>query len=181
VSTSGVFGTWAFLPVTNGTYVQSAPSRALFEGALNGVNHLTSNVAEEGVPFVPQDIKTKGSLTAWIRLVFPLLNDDEIANLHNQYATRENGTQSIGSISQFASSGSSGLTALDTSATATGYQQVANLIYAETTFICPRYWLADAYNNRKDGGKWYKMQYSAPIAIHGYDNMALLGNTPLPS
>jgi carboxylesterase type B len=178
VSTSGVFGTWAFLPVTDGHFVKSAPSETLFEGLLNGANLLTSNVAEESVPYVPQNINTEAKLTAWIRLVFPLFSDDTIADLYNQYAP-SNGTQFTAKIPQFATSGSSDPTALDTSGTATGYQQTANVIYAESTFICSSYWLVNAHNARKGHG--YKMQYSVPIAIHGYDNTAVLGNTPLPS
>ncbi|KAH7069572.1 hypothetical protein BKA63DRAFT_85008 [Paraphoma chrysanthemicola] len=75
-------------------------------------------------------------------------------------------------------SGVAGLTALSTSATASGYQQLANLSYAESTFVCPSYWLAEAYS--KIGKKGFKIQYSVPIALHSYDEIALFGNMRLP-
>jgi hypothetical protein len=50
---------------------------------------------------------------------------------------------------------------------ASGQQQRANNIYAETTFVCPSYWLSEAYTgtNRRS----YKYQYSIPAAQHGAD------------
>lgn len=75
--------------------------------------------------------------------------------------------------------GANGPTALDTSATASGFQQTANLIYGESTFICPSYWLADAYTTYRDGG--YKLQTSTPVALHGLDDLAVFGNRPLPN
>ena len=36
VSESGQFGTWAFLPVTDGTFVQELPSDQLLNGRVNG-------------------------------------------------------------------------------------------------------------------------------------------------
>lgn len=36
VSETGQFGTWAFLPVTDGTFVQELPSDQLLNGRVNG-------------------------------------------------------------------------------------------------------------------------------------------------
>lgn len=36
VSVSGEFGTWAFLPVTDGDFIQAAPSKQLLEKAVSG-------------------------------------------------------------------------------------------------------------------------------------------------
>lgn len=36
VSESGYYGTWAFLPVTDGDFVQAKPSQQLFEKAVSG-------------------------------------------------------------------------------------------------------------------------------------------------
>jgi carboxylesterase type B len=46
-------------------------------------------------------------------------------------------------------------------------------IYAETTFVCPSYWLAEAYTNR--GREAWKYQYSVPAAIHGTDMTGYFG------
>jgi len=40
ISGSGRFGTWGFLPVTDGTYVQQLPSQQLLKKQVNGVNAL---------------------------------------------------------------------------------------------------------------------------------------------
>ena len=36
VSEAGLFGTWAFLPVTDGDFVQQLPSDQLLSGRVNG-------------------------------------------------------------------------------------------------------------------------------------------------
>jgi hypothetical protein len=60
-------------------------------------------------------------------------------------------------------------------------QQRANNIYAEATFVCPSYWLSDAFafQNRTA----YHYQYSVPAALHGSDVSAYFGpatpNQPL--
>lgn len=84
----------------------------------------------------------------------------------------------------FATLGYTGPTALNQSAVAVGQQQRANVgspfppqtsklyymililsqnIYAETTFVCPSYWLAEAFPTA------YKYQHSVPVATHGSD------------
>lgn len=175
VSTLGRYGTWAFLPVTGGDLAQSPPSKALSGEKLNGVNHLTSNVAEESYAFVPQNISTSEALRAYVQLVFTHFSDDDFDMLLSRYSTGTTGD----SAPRFSTSGDEGLTALQTSATASGYQQIANLIYAESTFVCPSYWLAEAYNTGNH--KAYKMQYSVPIALHGYDGIAVFGNLRMPN
>lgn len=40
-------------------------------------------------------------------------------------------------------------------------------IYAETTFVCPSYWMAEAYSDK--GRSSYKYQYSVLPAVHGSD------------
>jgi hypothetical protein len=173
VSNSGVYGTWTFLPVTDGRLVPSTPSSALSTTSLNGLNHLTSNCAEESFFYVPQTIGTVQALTAWLHILFPRYTNTDITTLlsHYPYQALDNVTN------RFATSGTSGATALQTSATASGYQQLANLIYAESTFVCPSYWLAEAYNTGSHKG--YKMQYSIPIALHSYDGIAVFGNQRL--
>jgi carboxylesterase type B len=85
VSSSGDYGTWAFLPVTDDSLIRSRPSEALFSGKLNGLNHLSSNVAEESFMFVRQDIDTSARLETWIRQTFPSLNDADVADIFAHY------------------------------------------------------------------------------------------------
>ncbi|KAI9826686.1 MAG: hypothetical protein M1819_007320 [Sarea resinae] len=67
----------------------------------------------------------------------------------------------------FATLGFTGPTALNESTFATGQQQRADNIYAETTFVCPSYWLAEAYTG--NGRTAYKYQFSVVPAEHGDD------------
>lgn len=66
----------------------------------------------------------------------------------------------------FATTGDAPPTALNQSSFGTGYQQLADDVYAETTFVCPSYWLAEAYTDDKTS---YKYQFSVTPAQHGGD------------
>jgi hypothetical protein len=48
-------------------------------------------------------------------------------------------------------------------------------IYAETTFVCPSYWLAEAFSNSDHGA--YKYQYSVPAALHSTEETAYFGGS----
>jgi len=104
------------------------------------------------------------------------------------------------SIPEFATTGNSTPTALNESTFGTGQQQRADVspfdspiisnsshlptltipliyvqqnVYAETTFICPAYWLASAFTNNHRTA--YKYQYSVPGAQHGSDVSSYFG------
>ena len=81
VSSSGTFGTWGFLPVTDGVFIQDVPSQQLLEKKVNGENLLVGNNANEGPLFVPQTIDTEADLVAWLELTFPLFSNDDIARI----------------------------------------------------------------------------------------------------
>lgn len=168
ISQSGTYGTWAFLPVTDGTFVQDIPSRQLLAKKVNGLNILSGNNANEGTAFVPQNINTEDRLVSWLRLTFPLFSNNDIAKILLYYPS-SNSTDDPAA-PHFATTGDSGPTALNQSSLGTGQQQRANNIYAETTFVCPSYWLAEAYSDNDFGrGKAYKYQYSVVPALHGFD------------
>lgn len=70
--------------------------------------------------------------------------------------------------------GNRGLTAVNQSEFATGLQQTAFNIFAETAFDCPSYWLADAFSFKASGlaskrKESWKYQYSVTPAYHGVD------------
>lgn len=166
-SEAGMFGTWAFLPVTDGIFVQDTPSRQLGRRQVNGVNMLVGNNADEGPPFTPQNIKTEQALVNWLQITFPLFSNNDIAKILYYYPT---GNATVNpSAPLFATEGDSGQTALNQSSAGTGQQERADLIYGETTFVCPAYWLAEAYSNNVRGGQGYKYQFSIPPSLHGGD------------
>ncbi|KAG9717295.1 carboxylesterase type B, partial [Aureobasidium melanogenum] len=140
VSADGNFGTWGFLPVTDDVFIQQVPSAQLLEKKVNGQNLLVGNNANEGPLFVPQNITTEADLVAWLELTFPLFSNDDIARVLRYYPS-SNASDSSSAV-EFATLGNSGATAINESSLATGQQQRADNIYAETTFVCPSYWMA---------------------------------------
>ncbi|TKA65178.1 hypothetical protein B0A55_09223 [Friedmanniomyces simplex] len=167
VSQQTSFGTWAFLPVTDGTFVQDLPSRQLARGQVNGLNMLVGNNANEGVAFTPQDIQTEDDLVAYLRITFPLFSNNDIAKILYYYPSSNASVNPNALL--FATEGDMGPTALNESSVGTGQQQRADNIYAETTFVCPSYWMVEAYSNNRAGGQGYKYQFSIPPAYHGAD------------
>ena len=171
VSASGDYGTWGFLPVTDGVFIQQTPSQQLLERKVNGRNILSGNNAEEGTLFVQQNITTEADLVAWLHLTFPLFSDDDISRILLFYPSSNSSMSTSGD--GFATNGLIGASALNESVTGTGQQQRADNIYAETTFVCPSYWLAEAFTG--NGRSSYKYQYSVVPATHGADVSAYFG------
>lgn len=176
VSASGTYGTWGFLPVTDGKLIQQLPSIQLQSKVLNGERLLVGNNANEGPSFTPQTIKTEDDLVAWLELTFPLFSNKDVSQILETYPTTNASVDPSAPL--FATLGDSGPTALNQSSVATGQQQRANNIYAETTFVCPSYWMAEAYSG-KSGFSSYKYQYSVPVATHGQDVSGYFGPAAL--
>ncbi|EXJ66348.1 carboxylesterase 2 [Cladophialophora psammophila CBS 110553] len=171
LSESGKYGTWAFLPVTDGIFVQDLPSRQLLRKELNGLNLLVSNNALEGPAYTQPNITTEDDLVAWLQLTFPLFTNDEIAKVLLYYPSSNESTKLDAPL--YASSGTGSPSFINQSSVATGQQQRAFAIYSETTFVCPSYWMAEAYSDH--GRNSFKYQYSVPIAVHGTDLTAYFG------
>ncbi|KAK5955209.1 hypothetical protein OHC33_003889 [Knufia fluminis] len=175
IAQSGTYGTWAFLPVTDDVFVQDRPSRQLLKKKVNGLNILSGNNANEGPGFVPQQIENEDDLVAWLRLTFPLFSNNDIAKILLYYPSSNDTAPSMPS---YATNGESGPTAVNQSTVGTGQQQRANNIYAETTFVCPSYWLAEAYSDTNFGeGRAYKYQFSVVPATHANDVAGYFGRT----
>jgi hypothetical protein len=102
---------------------------------------------------------------AWLRLTFPLFTNDDIAKVLLYYPSSNASTNPNAPL--YATSGDSGPSALNQSSVGTGQQERADNIYAETTFVCPSYWMAEAYSDR--GRTSFKYQFSVPPALHGSD------------
>ncbi|KAF2184008.1 alpha/beta-hydrolase [Zopfia rhizophila CBS 207.26] len=171
VSTSQSYGTWAFLPVIDGQYVQQLPSRQLPQHLVNGMRILVGNNANEGALFVPYNITTLTDLTAWIHTAFPNLSDYNVTQVLAAYPSTSAPVNA--SDPKYATDGYGPDTAVNISQAATGQQQRANNIYAEATFVCPSYWLASAFTANSRVA--YKYQYSVPFASHQDDIPSYFG------
>lgn len=169
VSQSGTYGTWAFLPVTDNALVPERPSQSLLRKRINGVNLLVGNNANEGPGFTPQNITSEDDLRSWLNNTFPLFAPGDIDKILLYYPSSN--TSETGD--EFSTNGYGSPTALNQSLVGTGQQQRANNIYAETTFVCPAYWMAEAYTPMTATQRSsYKYQYSVPPALHGSDQNA---------
>jgi hypothetical protein len=107
----------------------------------------------------------------WLANTFPLFTDNDIAKILLYYPS-SNATDDPNA-AEFATLGYTGPTAVNESQVGTGQQQRADNIYAETTFVCPSYWLAEAFSDK--GRTSFKYQYSIPFATHGADVSGYFG------
>ncbi|KAN0065949.1 hypothetical protein ACQY0O_001083 [Thecaphora frezii] len=170
VTQSGVFGAWAVAPVTDGVLVADVPSRQLQAKRVNGRNLFVGNNGEEGSLFVPTNIRSEADVERWLRAAYPLMSRDNTTAVLRHYPWSD------AAAVPYATKGDAGLTASSVDSTATGSQARANNIYAEATFVCPSYWLAEAYEG--EGRKAYRWQYSVAPAFHGEDLLAEFGSPP---
>lgn len=144
---------------------------ALAKGKINGLNHLAGHNALEGATWVKNNtIDTVDDLVDYLHIVFPNFSNNDIAKLLMYYPS-SNASTAIDA-AKWATNGITGLTTINQSTAATGQQERAIAMYGETTFICPSYWLAEAYSDNKYGGHSYKYQWSIPNAYHGADGSA---------
>ncbi|PQE09501.1 Carboxylesterase type B protein [Rutstroemia sp. NJR-2017a BVV2] len=159
VSASGEYGQWGFLPVTDGEFLVSRPSEQLLAGRNN---------ANEGPIFVPQNITTSLAFDTYTSTLFPLMPPSTLTALRTLYSIPPTTPGP-----RFSTLGNRGPSALNQSIFATGQQQRANNLYAETTFVCPSYWSATAFSLLPSGQAW-KYEYDVPPAQHGADYDAYL-------
>lgn len=133
VSPSGVYGTWAFVPVVDGSFVQELPSQQLLKKKLNGKSLLVGNNANEGPLFTPMNITTENDLVAWLELTFPLFDNSDIAKILLYYPSTNASVNSMDPL--FATTGYGPASALNQSQVATGQQQRADNIYSEVSSL----------------------------------------------
>jgi len=175
------FGQWAFLPVTDGTLLRQRPTEQLLRGPVNGERMLTGNNANEGNYFVRQNIATEAAFRQWLLYDYPLLSEADVAEVLKLYRLPDGVAASGGP--RFDSNGLTPPFATAVSNHTSGWQQAANNLYAETTFVCPAYWLADAYaadrnpQAARGGKRSWRYQFSVPNAFHGSDMAPLLDDS----
>lgn len=173
VTSAAAYGTWAFAPVTDGCFIQNAPSvQLLDEKAVNGNHMWASHNADEGALFVPKNITTEEALVDFLRTSFPRFDDDDIASVLETYPLGAYGADTSNPL--FATAGDSGPTAVDVSPFGIGYQQRAFAIYGEVIFQCPSYWVATGFTG-DEAKSSYLFTYTSPPALHGTDTSGYFG------
>ncbi|KAI0407572.1 carboxylesterase [Xylaria palmicola] len=164
VSASANYGQWAFIPVTDGKLIRQRPSEQLVVGKkVNGLRILTGNNENEGPGFAPQNITNEAAFVNFVSTNYPRLSEQNLTSILELYAVPENASavyaDSDGVTPPFSTTNSNW---------AVGWQQAATNLYAETTFVCPSYWLADAFSSGRGRSSW-KYQFSVPPSSHAAD------------
>ncbi|KAL0578556.1 hypothetical protein V5O48_003457 [Marasmius crinis-equi] len=131
INLAAFFGTFAFVPVVDGTFIKQRPIEALKEGKVNGEALLAVTNTNEGDLFVNQ---TASPLNAsqYAAELYPELRSQDTAKIAQLY-------------------GSSGSAVTQ-----------ENLIMGESIFICPSYYLLNAFQTHS-----YKGEYAVLPALHG--------------
>jgi carboxylesterase type B len=174
VSEAGPFGTFAFIPVTDDTFVRDRLSQSLLSKLLKGKHVLSGNMANEGVPLSPPTTRILQDFRDYIDTTFPEFSTSDKATLERTYSFAGDDLPVDPSAPRFATSGTGAPTALNVSEFGTGNQQRLFNLFTEYAFVCPSYWAAAAFP------QGWKYQFSAPPAYHGYDLQALWSGTPTP-
>ncbi|KAH8884164.1 carboxylesterase type B [Thozetella sp. PMI_491] len=166
VSTNGKYGTWGFLPVTDGDFLKTRPSLQLFQRRINAKRALVTYSADEGVQYTPQNIVTEDDFLDYVHTMFPLLDGREFDELIQHYPSTHDPVDP--NIVPFATTGTHSPSALNMSVFGTGQQQRANNLYGESTFVCPAYWIAEAFSSNwgMRRSSWLA-QFSVVSAEHG--------------
>ncbi|KAH7392802.1 Alpha/Beta hydrolase protein [Pyrenochaeta sp. MPI-SDFR-AT-0127] len=174
VSEAGPFGTFAFLPVTDGSFIKDRPSKSFFAKALKGKRVLSGHMSNEGIPLSPPTTRTLQDFRDYITTTFPGFSNSDKAAVEKTYSYAGD-TQDVNpNALKFATSGTGTPTAVNVSAFGSGQQQRVFNVFAEYAFVCPSYWAASAFP------QGWKYQFSAPPSYHGYDLQALFSGTPTP-
>ncbi|KAI0173305.1 putative carboxylesterase [Hypoxylon sp. FL1284] len=163
-TTVGYFGSFAFLPVLDGDYIQELPSVQTMREQVAGKRILVGNNANDGVPLTDPTVDGKDKFDNFISKILPLFTEQDVAMLSDVYQITSLPSND-GLL--YDTLGYTGPTALYQSGIATGIQQAAFNLAAETTFHCPGQWLAEAFST--DSRQAWKYQYSVTPSYHGAD------------
>lgn len=123
------------------------------------------NNANEGVPLTNPRVKTRAEYDNFVSSSFPLFSTSDIAHLNDIYQI--NNSAPGDSDIRYDTLGTEGPTALTQSGLATGIQQTAFNMLAETEFACPAQWLAEAFSQAHLQA--WKYQFSVTPGFHGSD------------
>ncbi|KAK7032667.1 carboxylic ester hydrolase [Favolaschia claudopus] len=134
INVAAFYGTWTMVPVVDGEFITQRPTLALAQGKVNGEVLLSVTNSFEGTSFVDQSTAATANATQYALELFPNFEDSQAANVGALYAN-------------------------------VGPPLLQNdAIMGESIFICPTYYLLDAF-----AGRSYKGEFAIPPALHGQD------------
>ncbi|TFL07455.1 Alpha/Beta hydrolase protein [Pterulicium gracile] len=135
INRAGLFGTFTFVPVVDGTFIRRSPVDSLASGKVNGARLLAVTNANEGQIFVNATL-TPVSMQEYMLLLFPKFTPQQALVVSDLYAR-----------------------------TGIPLEQQLALAHGESTFVCPTYYLLDAF---EDPAK-FKGEFAIAPATHGSD------------
>ncbi|KAF2192941.1 alpha/beta-hydrolase [Zopfia rhizophila CBS 207.26] len=177
IASGGTLGTSLFVNPISASLSECPPTWAYGNSSQTVFEYLLSQDTEtlQQASFL---VSSSGAYGSWGFLPVSSTNhlsgnnvEEDIAKALYYYSTFN--STNTGELSEFATSRDVGLMAVNVSQVESGQQQRANKIYAETTFVCPSHWIAEAYNGHGRSG--YKYQYSLPNAFHSAGAAAHFG------
>lgn len=98
---------------------------------------MPQNNANDGVPLSLPYVETAADFKAYVEDTFPRFIASEVGRLLEIYGFASTYSDPLGPL--YDTLGERGLTAVNQSEFATGYQQTVFNIFAETSFVCPSY------------------------------------------
>ncbi|BFZ57301.1 hypothetical protein PYCC9005_004352 [Savitreella phatthalungensis] len=140
VSQTAPYGSWAFTPVVDGTFVTGRPSELLLRQVSKQIPIMVGMNGDEGSLFVPSNITGTAAFDLWLSTLLP----------------RFNGAASVKLREYYPDPGSSG-------GLYTSQQTRANTIFGDLIFNCAGIWLADAHESA------WKYEFDVLPALHGFD------------
>lgn len=163
------------IEVSNDLLLVDLPSRLLASKRENGQRMLAGSNAEEGSMFVPQNLtNVQHAVTDWLATLHLLMSTDDLYEAVDLYLplNKELDHRNV----TFATSGFKNPSIATMQSTAVGSQSLVDTFKSATTYICPSYWLVDAWScsgsESKHLSSW-KYQHSVVPALHASDNMVL--------
>lgn len=124
----------------------------------------------------PPTIGTAADFLNYVYSTFPRFSKTDISRLLRIYQFDQSSVDRSAPL--FDTLGDRGPTALNQSGFGTGQQQRLFNLFAESTFVCPSYWLAEAFTGKNHT---WKYQYSVTPSYHGDDLNAYSVNTISPT
>ncbi|KAK1229851.1 hypothetical protein PQX77_007069 [Marasmius sp. AFHP31] len=151
INLAGFFGTVAFIPVVDGTFIRQRPTQALKEGKVNGNAMLSVHNTNEGNVF-DHETSTPLNASQYAAELFPKLTPQDVATVAKLYAglgsDRAQGNLIMGEC----------LSHLLVYVAYPTYEPF------KAIFICPKYTFANAFDNHT-----YMGEFAISPAIHGQD------------
>ncbi|CAE6511051.1 unnamed protein product [Rhizoctonia solani] len=127
-------------PVVDGTFLTQRPQLSLAKKQVNGESLISLHNVDEGRIFVAPSANS--TVQSWTTQQFPKLSPQNVTAVENAYKV-------------FASSGASA---------ADNIYNIQTWIFGEAEFVCPSFWLVDAFS--KVG---YQGLFAVPPSLHSLD------------